>query len=121
MKRCVPPTIIGLLACVTSLVGLGGCPVDLASIDTQNVQLPPEAAGTYWVEHIDGDLEIYRMPEDNEDPGTWYTIEMDPPDWYTVPALYSLDEGGVWQQESEGDGQTLDDWLQLWDAAPAVP
>ena len=121
MKRCVPSTIVSLLACVSGLMGLGGCPVDLATFNPQDVELPPEAAGTYWVEHIDGELQLFRMPETAGDPGTWYAIVMDPPEWYTVPALYTLDEDGIWQQESTGDGETLDDWLQLWDVAPAVP
>ena len=80
------------------------------------------AAGVYWAEYSESELALYRMPADRGDPGEWIIYaDADAPTWYVEPALYVLDENGTWQQDSFGEGQTLDEWLQLWDPAPAVP
>ena len=80
------------------------------------------AAGVYWIEYSESELAMYRMPRVGGDPGESIIYEdTDPPLWYVEPALYVLDENGTWQQDSFGEGQTLDEWLQLWDPAPAIP
>ncbi|MGD8452483.1 MAG: hypothetical protein PVJ57_11740 [Phycisphaerae bacterium] len=119
MKRPLLSVMVGLLGCLT--LALGGCPLDPMAISPETFEPLPAIPGLYWAEHTDGELAIYRLPEYREDPGSWTTHEIDPPDWYTGPAVYELDDVGDWTRVTEGDDLTLDEIMQLYDFAPAAP
>lgn len=119
MKRALSSVMAGLLGCLA--LTLGGCPLDPVTFDPDTFEPLPVIPGLYWVEHVDGELAIYRLPEDREDPGTWTTREGDPPLWYTGPAVYDLDDTGDWVRVTEDDNLTLDEVMQLYDFAPAAP
>lgn len=109
----------GLLGWVACTLMVGGCPIDPAAIDPGTFAPPPAAAGVYWVEHEQGQLAFYRLPEYRGDPGAWYVLEAPPPVWFTDPAVYELTAEGTWTRVTEGD-LTLDEVLQLWDVGPAA-
>jgi hypothetical protein len=119
MKRPALRAIAGLLGCAVGALALCGCPtLDPATIDPNTFQAPAGAAGAYWVDYTEGELAVYRMPKYRDDPGTWYTLQTEPPKWYAEPALYVVSEDGTWRQGTFGAGQTLDSWLTVWDVGP---
>lgn len=113
MKRSVSLRLVWVLGCLALGMGVGGCPVDLASVEP-----PPAAAGLYWAEHADGELSLYRLPDERGEAGIWFVVPTDEPEWYSGPAVYALDEEGNWTRETDGDDLTLDEVIQLYDIAP---
>ena len=109
----------GLLGWAACTLMVGGCPVDPSVIDPESFAALPAAAGVYWVEHDQGELAFYRLPEQRGDPGTWLVVEAQPPEWLTGPAVYLLDDDGIWTRQTEGD-LTLDEVIQIWDIGPAA-
>jgi hypothetical protein len=106
---------------LAGLLSLTGCiiPPEMDLVEGARVAPSELAPGTYWVEHADGTLFLFAMPRFANDAGTAHDYAMAaPPAWYVEPALYVLDDAGNWTQDSFGADQTLDEWIQLWDAAP---
>ncbi len=116
MKRHSIYMLIRLVMSGCSLLAVAGCPVD-------STQLPAvdSVAGTYWVEYQDGQLSAYELPQYRGEPGTWRTLAVDRPDWYTGPALYEVNQNGSWLRLTVDDNLTLDDVMQLHDPPPRPP
>jgi|GEM_PF-2496802 len=85
------------------------------------VELPAVEGDLFWVTCDGGIITYYRTPQFRGDDGAWYAFESPPPSWYTRPALYEFTPAGQWVQYSSGEGETLDQWLLLWDVRPANP
>ncbi|MFH1745433.1 MAG: hypothetical protein ABIG44_00145 [Planctomycetota bacterium] len=116
MKHSRTIRIIWVMGALLLGASLGGCPVDLNTLEP-----PPAAAGQYWIEYTDGELALYRLPDQRGEEGVWYVIETESPEWFTGPAVYELDTEGLWTRLTEDENLTLDEVIQLYDTAPAVP
>lgn len=75
--------------------------------------------GTYYVQQQDGKLFYYQLPERGEN-GEWIRL-LDAADWYVGPGFYDLDGNSNWSWDEENAGLTLDEYIQLYDPAPAAP
>ena len=98
---------------LSATVLLAGCPVDAPQLEPTVVP-----AGMYWVEYEAGALAVYELPQYRGEAGVWHTLVTAQPEWYTGPALYEVRADGSWTRLTSGDGQTLDDVLQTYDAPP---
>jgi len=56
------------------------------------------------------------LPEYRDEAGTLYTYDITQPDWYAGPAVYEVDEDGVWTVVIED--VTIDEILTTWDFPP---
>lgn len=112
MNRRLSPQLARLLLCISPLIAVAGCPLDLTS-----GQVAATLAGTYWVEFDDGALQAYVLPQYRGEDGRWLTLDTAAPDWYSGPALYELHEDTTWTRLTEGD-LTLDEVLQTYDPPP---
>lgn len=69
----------------------------------------------------DGDALLrYAWPERGER-GTWLATADADADWFDGPGWYVVDDAGTWVPEPALAELTLDDALQVYDAAPAAP
>lgn len=115
--------IVSVVALTLPILLVAGCPMDMAQLDASPVlaDMYPDLAGQYWVEYADGELAIFRLPQVRGDDGDWLEIAADMPTWYTGPALYEVDDTGMWQRVTQDDSITLDEIIQLHDPVPAIP
>ncbi len=111
-------TQYSMLLMLAGLLLAGGCVLPADFVDSVTFELQELGAGFYWVEQTDGELAVFEMPRSRADAGRWLTYTCSLPDWYDGPSLYELTAAGTWERAAAGDDQTLDDWLQVWDAAP---
>jgi hypothetical protein len=79
------------------------------------------AAGTYWVDSVEGQLSYYDPGGERGVGGEWRPIIYASDAWYAEPGVheYTLESG--WQPVSGADFASLDEFLQTYDPAPAVP
>ncbi len=110
-SRVLPLKLNSILALIAGLLVFPGC---LPSATT--VALPAVSGDLYWVECDGAKIAYYRMPQFRGDDGAWYEFDSASPSWYTRPALYEFTDAGQWVQYSDGQGETLDGWLMVWDA-----
>ncbi len=98
----------------------GGCP---AAVDGL-VQLGDEpivAAGVYWVEDFDDELLYFDLGRTRGDEGRWLPIDDVDVSWYTLPGAHEFDPTDGWRSLDNAGAVSLDDMIQLHDAAPKVP
>ena len=98
----------------------GGCP---AAVDGL-VQLgdePAVVAGVYWVEDFDDELLEVDQGLTRDDEGRWVTIDDIDVSWYSLPGPHEFDATDGWRPIEDAGAVTLDDMIQLHDAAPKVP
>ncbi len=98
----------------------GGCPTAVDGL----VQLgdePPVAAGVYWVEDFDDELLYFDLGRTRGDEGRWLPINDADVSWYTLPGVHEFDATNGWRPIENAGAVTLDDMIQLHDAAPKVP
>ena len=102
------------------ILATGGCPTAVDGL----VQLgdePVVAAGVYWVEGFDGELLYFDLGLTRDDEGRWVTIDDVDVSWYTLPGPHEFDATDGWRPIENAGDVTLDDMIQLHDAAPKVP
>jgi len=95
---------------------LGGCVMTPPVDDTM---FGPEA-GSYYVDQADGKLQYFQLAQTRGEPGEWIRLHTDG-EWYAGAGFYVIDERGVWSQDENAIGVTLDEVIQLHDPAPAAP
>jgi hypothetical protein len=106
--------VVPLAFLALPLLLVAGCPMDAAQFSGT----PPLTSGTYWVEYANGQLTAYELPEQRTDAGKWYAMPTDVPQWYTGPALYSVNPDGTWTRITTDPNLTLDDILVVYDPKP---
>ena len=98
----------------------GGCPTAVEGL----IQLgdePAVAAGVYWVEDFDDELLYFDLGRTRGEEGRWVAIDDMDVSWYTLPGAHEFDATDGWQPLEDAGAVTLDDMIQLHDAAPKVP
>jgi hypothetical protein len=98
------------------LLVLTGCIMTPQVLDTVLGPLP----GTYYVEQQSGKLSYYQLAETRGEAGEWVTLN-ETGDWYVGPGFYNLDANNEWSWDEDSAGLTLDEFIQLYDPAPAAP
>lgn len=78
-------------------------------------------AGLYWAEYGDGELAVFKLPEQRGEEGRWSQVETGEPAWYAGPGLYEVSAGFQWVLVSSEEEFTLDDIMQLYDLRPRPP
>ncbi len=111
-------TQYSMLLMLAGLLLAGGCVLPPDLVDSVTFELQELGVGFYWADYADGELAVFEMPRSAADAGRWRTYPGPSPDWYDGPSLYQLTAAGIWERAADDNDQTLDDWLQVWDAAP---
>ncbi len=118
--RCAGQFSISVCAAL-ALTLVAGCPMnEPAAIGaaTADALHSPDAAGTYWVDRAaTGMLEYYELSTARGADGRWTELGADAT-WFSGPGFYTFD-GANWARAPQAAGLTLDEAVQLNDAAPA--
>jgi hypothetical protein len=94
---------------------LGGCPTTVEPLDSAPVAVEP---GSYWVADQDGGLAYFELPKHRGAAGRWIALEEADNGWFSGPAFYIFDDAEGWRRDSDAEGMTLDEAIQLHDPAP---
>ena len=102
------------------IFAIGGCPTAVDGLIELGDE-PVVAAGVYWVEDFDGELLYFDLGRTRGDEGRWVTIDDADVSWYTLAGPHEFDATDGWRRIADAGSVTLDDMIQLHDAAPKLP
>ena len=98
----------------------GGCPMGAADVAGLTSE-PDVTAGVYWVDLGDGGLRYFDPGLTRGDEGRWRAINDADTIWFSAAGPHEFDPETGWQRIEGAETITLDDMIQLHDAAPKVP